>query len=156
MPAKFVMVQGTGSSVGKSVFVTALCRIFAQDGYRTAPFKSQNISLNAGVTSDGREMGRTQIVQAEAAGVASIVEMNPILLKPEADHRSQLVVMGRPAGNLASKAYASRRTRLWGTSTSALDTLSSQYDVVVEEGAGSPAEINLRKGAIVFMRSPST
>jgi len=139
VPAKFGMVQGTGSSVGKSVFVTALCRIFAQGGYRTAPFKSQNMSLNAGVAPDGKEMDREQIVHAEAAGVAPIVEMNPILLKPEADHRSQLVVMGRPAGNLASKAYASRRTRLWGSSTSALDTLSSQYDVVVKEGAGSPA-----------------
>ncbi|MDP6513804.1 MAG: cobyric acid synthase, partial [SAR202 cluster bacterium] len=151
MSAKFVMVQGTGSSVGKSVLVTALCRIFAQDGYRTAPFKSQNMSLNAGVTPDGKEMGRAQIVQAEAAGVAPTVEMNPILLKPEADHRSQLVVMGRPDGNLASKDYASRRTRLWGTVTSALDTLRSQYDVVVIEGAGSPAEINLRKGDIVNM-----
>ena len=97
------------------------------------------MSLNAGVAPDGKEMDREQIVHAEAAGVASIVEMNPILLKPEADNRSQLVVMGRPAGNLASKAYASRRTRLWGSSTSALDTLSSQYDVVVKEGAGSPA-----------------
>jgi adenosylcobyric acid synthase len=151
MSAKFVMVQGTGSSVGKSVLVTALCRIFAQDGYRTAPFKSQNMSLNAGVTPDGREMGRAQIVQAEAAGVSPTVEMNPILLKPEADNRSQLVVMGRPAGNLMSQDYASRRTRLWGTVTSALETLSSQFDVVVIEGAGSPAEINLRKGDIVNM-----
>ena len=145
------MVQGTGSSVGKSVLVTALCRIFAQDGYHTAPFKSQNMSLNAGVTPDGREMGRAQIVQAEAARVAPIVEMNPILLKPEADNRSQLVVMGRPDGKLASEDYASRRTRLWSTVTSALDVLSSRFDVVVIEGAGSPAEINLRKGDIVNM-----
>ncbi len=100
--SKIIMVQGTGSSVGKSVLVSALCRIFLQDGLRVAPFKAQNMSLNAGVTPDGLEIGRAQVVQAEAAGIDPTVDMNPILLKPEADHRSQLVVMGHPDGTLDS------------------------------------------------------
>ncbi len=145
------MVQGTGSSVGKSLVTTALCRIFSQDGYRVAPFKAQNMSLNAGVTPDGLEMGRAQVVQAEAAGIAPSVDMNPVLLKPEADDRSQLVVMGRPTGVLDSVDYPSRKARLWDVVTSALDRLRSHYDIVVVEGAGSPAEINLRQGDIVNM-----
>ncbi len=151
MTAKVIMVQGTGSSVGKSVLVSALCRIFAQDGLRVAPFKAQNMSLNAGVTPDGLEIGRAQVVQAEAAGVAPTVDMNPILLKPEADYRAQLVVMGRPDGTLDSKGYPTRKARLWGVVTGALDRLRAEYDVVVVEGAGSPAEINLRQGDIVNM-----
>ena len=151
MPAKVIMVQGTGSSVGKSVLTTALCRIFSQDGYRVAPFKAQNMSLNAGVTSDGLEIGRAQVVQAEAAGVSPSVDMNPVLLKPEADYRAQLVVMGRPAGVLDAMEYPSRKARLWGVVTSALDRLRSDFEIVVVEGAGSPAEINLRQGDIVNM-----
>ena len=145
------MVQGTGSSVGKSVLTTALCRIFAQDGYRVAPFKAQNMSLNAGVTPDGLEMGRAQVVQAEAAGAVPSVDMNPVLLKPEADYRAQLVVMGRPAGTLDAVEYPTRKARLWEVVTSALDRLRAAFDIVVVEGAGSPAEINLRRGDIVNM-----
>ena len=151
MKAKLLMVQGTASHVGKSVLVTALCRIFRQDGFRVAPFKAQNMSLNAGVTPDGLEIGRAQLVQAEAAGVAPTVDMNPILLKPEADYRAQLVVMGRPDGTLDSKEYPTRKARLWGVVTGALDRLRAEYDVVVVEGAGSPAEVNLRQGDIVNM-----
>ena len=151
MSAKVIMVQGTGSSVGKSVLATALCRIFSQDGYRVAPFKAQNMSLNAGVTPDGLEMGRAQVVQADAAGVAPSVDMNPVLLKPEADHRAQLVVMGRPAGVLDAAEYPSRKARLWQVVTSALDRLRANFEIVVVEGAGSPAEINLRQGDIVNM-----
>ena len=145
------MVQGTGSSVGKSVLATALCRIFSQDGYRVAPFKAQNMSLNAGVTADGLEMGRAQVVQADAAGVAPSIDMNPVLLKPEADYRSQLVVMGRPVGVLDAMEYPTRKDRLWDVVTSALDRLRSAFEIVVVEGAGSPAEINLRRGDIVNM-----
>ena len=145
------MVQGTGSSVGKSVLATALCRIFSQDGYRVAPFKAQNMSLNAGVTPDGLEIGRAQVVQADAARVVPSVDMNPVLLKPEADHRAQLVVMGRPAGTLDAVEYPSRNARLWEVVTSALDRLRAAFEIVVVEGAGSPAEINLRRGDIVNM-----
>jgi adenosylcobyric acid synthase len=134
--------------------VTALCRIFAQDGLRVAPFKAQNMSLNSGVTPDGLEIGRAQMVQAEAAGIPAMVEMNPVLLKPEADDRSQVVVMGRPVQTASAQEYyrAGNRARLWETVTAALDALRRQFDVVVIEGAGSPAEINLRDKDIVNMR----
>lgn len=151
---KVVMLQGTGSSVGKSLLVTGLCRVFAQDGYRVAPFKAQNMSLNSGVTPDGLEIGRAQVAQAQAAGIEPSVEMNPILLKPEADSRSQLVAMGKMRGTIHSMQFADRRHRreiLWPYVTNSLDTLRRQYDVIVIEGAGSPAEINLRAGDIVNM-----
>ena len=105
-----LMVQGTGSSVGKSLLVAALCRIFRQDGHSVAPFKAQNMSPNSGVTPTGHEIGRSTLVQAEAAGILSSVGMNPILLKPEADHRSQLVLNGRPAGHIEAYHFNSRRT----------------------------------------------
>ncbi|MCH9011380.1 MAG: AAA family ATPase, partial [Chloroflexi bacterium] len=140
--ARTLMIQGTGSSVGKSLLVTALCRILRQDGYDVAPFKAQNMSLNSFVTPDGAEIGRSQAVQAEAAGVLPSVDMNPVLLKPEVDYRSQLVVMGKPVGHLESKNFNRRKDGLWETVTGALDRLRSEYEVVVIEGAGSPAEIN--------------
>ena len=151
MSAKTIMVQGTGSSVGKSLLTTALCRIFRQDGYRVAPFKAQNMSLNSSVTPEGAEIGRAQAVQAEAAGVAPTVDMNPVLLKPEVDDRSQLVVMGKPEGHIESRRFNNRKNSLWEVVSGALDRLRSQFEVVVIEGAGSPAEINLRHGDIVNM-----
>ena len=145
------MVQGTGSSVGKSLLVAGLCRIFRQDGYRVAPFKAQNMSLNSGVTPDGAEIGRSTMVQAEAARVIPTADMNPVLLKPEIDSRSQLVVSDRPAGFVESKNFNSRKDGLWEGVTRALGRLREEFDVVVIEGAGSPAEINLRIGDIVNM-----
>jgi adenosylcobyric acid synthase len=146
------MVQGTASHVGKSVLVTALCRIFRQDGFTVAPFKAQNMSLNSYVTPDGGEIGRAQAVQADAAGVEPSVEMNPILLKPEADSRSQVVVLGHPQMSVAAAEYYRLKTHLWPIVTEALRRLRSQYEVVVIEGAGSPAEVNLMDGDIVNMK----
>lgn len=152
MSAKTLMIQGTGSSVGKSVVVAALCRIFHQDGLRVAPFKSQNMSLNSFVTRDGGEMGRAQVVQAEAAGIEPSVEMNPILIKPEEDARAQIVVMGKPAFTLAAGEYYRHTPELLGVIEGSLARLRSAYDLVVIEGAGSPAEINLKGSEIVNMR----
>jgi len=152
MPAKVLMIQGTASSVGKSVMVAALCRIFRQDGFKVAPFKAQNMALNSYVTEDGGEIGRAQAVQAEAAGIEPTVYMNPILLKPEADERSQVIVMGKVAKNLRAKDYYQYTSYLWEIVRQALEHLLSAYDIVVIEGAGSPAEINLKKREIVNMR----
>lgn len=146
------MIQGTASHAGKSVMVTALCRIFMQDGFKVAPFKAQNMSLNSYVTPDGGEIGRAQAVQAEAAGVEPCVEMNPILLKPEADSRSQVVVLGRPQMSTTAAEYYRLKAQLWPVVTEALRRLRSQYEVIVIEGAGSPAEVNLVDGDIVNMR----
>ncbi len=144
MKGRILMVQGTMSHVGKSVLVAALCRILRQDGLRVAPFKAQNMALNSFVTPDGCEIGRAQAVQAEAAGVEPQAEMNPILLKPEADHRSQVVVMGRPVGSFTAKEYHEMKPRLLPVVLDALERLRSTFDVVVVEGAGSPVEVNLR------------
>lgn len=150
--ARCVMVQGTASGVGKSVVATALCRVLADEGFRVAPFKGQNMSLNAAVTPDGGEIGRAQAAQADAARVPARVEMNPILLKPEGDARSQIVVLGRAVGSRGAREFWRDRGTLWPTVRASLRTLRSEYDVVVIEGAGSPAEMNLRRGDLANMR----
>ena len=151
MRAQTLMIQGTGSSVGKSILVAALCRIFRQDGFSVAPYKSQNMSLNSYVTRGGGEMGRAQVTQAEAAGIEPSVDMNPILLKPEADARSQVVLMGKPAMTLPAGEYYLHTPELLRAAEESLNRLRSQYDIVVIEGAGSPAEINLKRCEIVNM-----
>ena len=149
--AKRIMVQGTMSGAGKSLLCAALCRIFAQDGYRVAPFKSQNMALNSFVTRDGLEMGRAQVVQAQAAGVEPDVRMNPILLKPSSDTGSQVIVGGEVRGQMSAAAYFKMKRQLIPEILAAFDSLSDEADIVVIEGAGSPAEINLKADDIVNM-----
>jgi adenosylcobyric acid synthase len=151
MAAKTLMVQGTSSSVGKSLLVAALCRIFARKGVRVAPFKAQNMSNNAAVCADGAEIGRAQAVQAVAAGIEPTSDMNPILLKPEADSRSQVIVEGRPWQTLPARSYYHHQETLWPIITSALDRLRASYELIVLEGAGSPVELNLRAFDMVNM-----
>ena len=148
---RVIMVQGTSSHAGKSVLATALCRIFARDGFRVAPFKAQNMSLNSFATPDGGEIGRSQATQAAAAMVSPRVEMNPVLLKPEGGGRSQVVVMGRPRTVASVADHQRLRAALWEEATAALARLRSEFDLVVIEGAGSPAEINLRDRDIANM-----
>jgi adenosylcobyric acid synthase len=145
------MIQGTSSSVGKSLLVTALCRLFARRGVRVAPFKAQNMSNNAAVCADGAEIGRSQAVQAAAAGIAPTAEMNPILLKPEGGSRTQVIAMGRARRTVAAREYGQYKDELWPLVTSALDHLRALYDLVVIEGAGSPVELNLRTRDLVNM-----
>ena len=149
--AKCIMVQGTMSGAGKSLLVTALCRIFTQDGYRVAPFKSQNMALNSYVTADGLELGRAQAAQAEAAGIPCDVRMNPILLKPSSDTGSQLIVMGEVRGQYDAKEYFRMKRALIPEIMKAYNSLAEEHDIIVIEGAGSPAEINLRQDDIVNM-----
>ena len=149
--AKNLMIQGTMSSAGKSFIVTGLCRLFSRMGYRVAPFKSQNMALNSGVTDDGLEMGRAQVVQAEAAGKRPDVRMNPVLLKPSTDVGSQVVVMGRPRGNMDARDYYEYKTALIPDIMEAYDSLAAENDIIIIEGAGSPAEINLKENDIVNM-----
>ena len=145
------MIQGTASSVGKSVLCAALLRIFKQDGLRVAPFKAQNMALNSFVTRDGREMGRAQVTQAQAAGMEPDVRMNPVLLKPTGDRRSQVIVEGRAIGSMTAMEYHRYKPELRSRIKQIYDQLESEVDCVVTEGAGSPAEINLREGDIVNM-----
>ena len=149
--ARCIMVQGTMSGAGKSLLCAALCRIFAQDGYRTAPFKSQNMALNSFVTRDGLEMGRAQVVQAQAAGVEPDVRMNPILLKPSSDIGSQVIVNGEVRGDMPAKEYFRRKKALIPDILRAYNSLANEFDIIVIEGAGSPAEINLKADDIVNM-----
>ena len=149
--AKAIMIQGTMSGVGKSLLTAGLCRIFREDGYRTAPFKSQNMALNSFITLEGLEMGRAQVMQAEAAGTPPDVRMNPILLKPTTDTGSQVIVNGRVLGNMSAREYFARKKELIPDILEAYRSLADEYDIIVIEGAGSPAEINLKKDDIVNM-----
>jgi adenosylcobyric acid synthase len=149
--AKAIMVQGTMSSAGKSLLCTGLCRAFKRDGHRVAPFKSQNMALNSFITKAGLEMGRAQAVQAEAAGVEPDVRMNPILLKPVTNMGSQVIVNGRARGNLSAREYYAMKRSLVPDIMASYDSLSAEYDIIVLEGAGSPAEINLNKDDFVNM-----
>ena len=149
--SRCIMVQGTMSGAGKSLLATALCRIFRQDGLRVAPFKSQNMALNSYVTRDGLEMGRAQVAQAEAAGVEPDVRMNPILLKPSSDTGSQLIVNGEVRGQYRAADYFKMKRTLIPEILRAFQSLSAENDVIVIEGAGSPAEINLKVDDIVNM-----
>jgi len=149
--SRVLMVQGAGSSAGKSLLVAALCHSFARRGINVTPFKAQNMSNNAAVCPDGSEIGRAQYVQALAAGILPGVEINPVLIKPEADARAQVVVLGKPFATLEAGAYYGHKPELWKHVTVALDHLRTLYDLVVIEGAGSPAELNLKSGDIVNM-----
>ena len=149
--AKSIMIQGTMSNAGKSLITAGLCRIFKQDGYKTAPFKSQNMALNSFITEDGLEMGRAQVMQAEAAGIKPMVFMNPILLKPTNDIGSQVIVNGEVLGNMSAREYFKYKKQLVPDIMSAYHKLEEKYDIIVIEGAGSPAEINLKTEDIVNM-----
>ena len=149
--AKCIMVQGTMSGAGKSLLCAALCRVFAQDGYRVAPFKSQNMALNSFVTRDGLEMGRAQVVQAQAAGIEPDVRMNPILLKPSSDVGSQVIVNGEVRGQMKAADYFRHKKQLIPDILAAYNSLAEEMDIIVIEGAGSPAEINLKADDIVNM-----
>ncbi|OAN56314.1 MULTISPECIES: cobyric acid synthase [unclassified Sphingobium] len=146
-----IMLQGTGSDVGKSVLVAGLCRALVRRGYRVRPFKPQNMSNNAAVTSDGGEIGRAQALQAMACGVAPHTDMNPVLLKPQADRTSQLIVHGQVRGALGSGNFRAARGQLLAAVLESYGRMKAQCDIVVVEGAGSPAEINLRAGDIANM-----
>jgi adenosylcobyric acid synthase len=149
--APAIMVQGTASSVGKSLIAAALCRLFSRRGLRVAPFKAQNMALNSYVTPDGAEIGRAQAVQALAARTIPRVEMNPVLLKPEGNSSSQVVVLGKPIGSMKAAEYQAYKPQLRTVIADCLARLRGEFDVVVIEGAGSPAEINLKQGDIVNM-----
>ena len=149
--AKAIMVQGTMSNAGKSLLAAGLCRIFKQDGYKVAPFKSQNMALNSFITEDGLEMGRAQVMQAEAAGIKPSVLMNPILLKPTNDVGSQVIVNGEVLGTMSARDYFKYKKTLVPDVMKAYNALAAENDIIVIEGAGSPAEINLRENDIVNM-----
>lgn len=147
-----IMIQGTGSSVGKSIIVTALCRIFLRDGFKVCPFKAQNMSLNSFVTKEGGEMGRAQVVQAQAARLQPQVDMNPILIKPTSEVKAQIIIQGRPVGNMQVKEYRHYKKTALKNVLASFNRLKNQHEIIVIEGAGSPAEINLRKDDIANMK----
>lgn len=147
-----IMFQGTSSNAGKSILAAALCRILLQDGYRVAPFKAQNMSLNSFVTREGGEMGRAQAVQAQACRIDPDVRMNPILLKPNDDTGAQVILMGKPAGNMNVNQYIQYKPVAFEEAKKAYDALAKEFDVIVLEGAGSPAEVNLKDHDIVNMK----
>lgn len=149
--AKAIMIQGTMSNAGKSLLAAGLCRIFKQDGYKVAPFKSQNMALNSFITEEGLEMGRAQVMQAEAAGITPSVKMNPILLKPTNDVGSQVIVNGEVLGTMSARDYFQYKKQLFPKVMEAYEELDKEYDIIVIEGAGSPAEINLKQEDIVNM-----
>lgn len=149
--AKACMILGTTSNAGKSLLTAGLCRILKQDGYRVAPFKAQNMALNSFITKDGKEMGRAQVVQAQAAGLEPEVRMNPILLKPTTDHKSQVIVMGEVRSDMSAKEYYRAKAEIFPIAREAFLSLAEEYDVILCEGAGSPAEINLKDVDIVNM-----
>lgn len=149
--AKAIMIQGTTSNAGKSLVTAGLCRIFAQDGYKVAPFKSQNMALNSYITKDGFEMGRAQVVQAQAAYKEPDIRMNPVLLKPTSDKGSQVIVNGEVLGNMTASEYFKYKKELIPQITKAYESLALENDIIVIEGAGSPAEINLKEQDIVNM-----
>ena len=151
--ANYIMLQGTSSHVGKSILTTALCRIFYQEGRRVVPFKAQNMALNSYVTRDGKEMGRAQVAQAEAACLEPFVEMNPVLLKPTGNSCSQVILMGKPVGNMSAREYHQGYSlKAFKFVKQALKVLDADYDTIVIEGAGGPAEVNLKANDIVNMR----
>ena len=149
--AKSIMIQGTMSNVGKSALAAGLCRVLKQDGYKVAPFKSQNMALNSFITKEGLEMGRAQVMQAEAAGIEPEAIMNPILLKPTNDTGSQVIINGKPIGVMAAREYYRHKKEYIPAIMDAYHELEKKYDIIVIEGAGSPAEINLKKDDIVNM-----
>ena len=151
MKARPIMIQGTMSNAGKSLTAAALCRALKQEGYRVAPFKSQNMALNSYVTKDGFEMGRAQVVQAEAAGKEADVRMNPVLLKPTTDVGSQVIVLGKSVGNMSAREYFAYKKQLFPAIMEAYEGLAAENDVIVIEGAGSPVELNLNDNDIVNM-----
>ena len=146
-----IMIQGTMSNAGKSILAGGLCRVFHQDGYKVAPFKSQNMALNSFITKEGLEMGRAQVMQAEAAGIEPLAIMNPILLKPTNDTGSQVILNGEVQGVMSAMEYFRRKKEYVPLIQRAYRTLEEQFDIIVIEGAGSPAEINLKSGDIVNM-----
>lgn len=157
MMAKRIMFQGTSSHVGKSILTTAFCRILKQDGWNAAPFKAQNMALNSYVTRDGGEMGRSTVAQAEAAGVDPVVEMNPVLLKPTGNSCSQVILLGHSVGNYSARDYQDHYSQeAWKSVLYAIDYMESHFNMIVIEGAGSPAEVNLKANDIVNMRIAKT
>lgn len=150
--AKAIMVQGTGSHVGKSIITAGLCRIFRDKGYRVAPFKAQNMALNSAVAKEGGEIGRAQAIQAEACGIEPSVHMNPVLLKPNSDMGSQVIIHGKVVGNMKAREYYAFKQKAWEAVCESYENLSREYDLIVIEGAGSPAEVNLKENDIVNMK----